>query len=520
MINDVSAETRQLVKDANRIRQQDDLAKAFTTATGLVNFDLERPAKTIYPVLTPLRNMIPRVKGDGGTAVNWRAIVGINTGRVNPGVSEGNRSAVIATDVKSYVAPYKTIGLEDFVSFEGQFASEGFDDATARMVEGLLRSTMISEERTDLGGNTSLALGQASNPVLVDLTAQVDGTIPFNTTVHVSAIPLTNDGVLDSTANGITGEVTRTNADGTVDVFGGYSGEISNATNVTTANDADNQHVVTAKVDQIPGAMGYAWFVGPTAGAAQKFFGISTINSIRITAAVGAGTQDATDATIQADNSTNALLYNGIISLIFGAGQENPAAAVSGALISIQPDGPSGTGTPLTADGAGGIEEINADLVSFWEANKLSPTHLIVNSQELGNITKAVIGGGAASLFRFNLDNVQKKAGETLTAQDLKVYAGTTVGWYLNKNTLGGGQLLKVVLHPDLAPGTLIYYSETISYPLSNITNILQTMTQREYYQIDWPLRTRKYEKGTYCNKVLQMYFPPAFGARTNIANG
>lgn len=520
MNNQVSAETIQLLKEANRLKTQDDLAKAFTQATGLVNFDLERPAKLIYPVITPLRNMIPRVKGDGGTATNWRAVTGINTTNQSPGVSEGNRSGVISTEVKSYVAVFKTLGLEDFTTFEGQFASEGFDDAIARMVEGLLRSTMISEEQTDLGGNTSLALGQAGTPVLADLTAQADGTIAAGTTVHVSAIPLTNDGVRTATVNGVQGQVTRVNADATQDVFGGFSGQISAAQNITVAADADPNHVVTAQTTQIPGAMGYGWFVGPTAGAAQTFFGISTINSIRITSTPGAGTQNATDATIQADNSTNALLYDGIISLIFGAGQENPAAASSGALISVQPNGPSGTGTPLTPDGAGGVVEINDDLKKFWDDFRLSPTHLIVNSQELQNITKAVIGGGAASLFRFNLDNVQQKAGQALTAQDLKVYAGTTVGWYLNKNTMGGGQLLKVVLHPDLAPGTIIYYSDQISYPLSNITNILQTKTRREYYQIDWPLRTRKYEKGTYCDKVLQMYFPPAFGARTNIANG
>lgn len=520
MDNNVSAKTIELLKEANSKKAQDELSKAYTQATGLVNFDLERPAKLIYPVITPLRNMIPRVKGDGGTATNWRAVTGINTTNISPGVSEGNRSAVISSQVKSYVASYKTIGLEDFTSFEGQYASEGFDDAIARMVEGLLRSTMIAEERTDLGGNTSLALGQASTPTLVDLTAQADGTIGPSITLQVSAIPLTNDGIITATANGITGEVTRTNADGTQDIFGGFSGEISAAANITTAADADNNHVVTASVTQIPGAMGYGWLVGPTAGAGQKFLAISTINSIRITIPVGLGTQDATDATIQADNSTNALLYNGIISLIFGAGQENPAAASSGALISIQPDGVSGTGTPLTSDGAGGVVEINDDLKSFWDNFRLSPTHMIVNSQELGNITSKVVAAGGAGLFRYNLDNVQAKPGQTLSAVDLKIYAGTVVGWYLNKNTMGGGQLIQIVLHPDLAPGTIIYYSERISYPLSNVTNILQTKARREYYQVDWPLRTRKYEKGTYCDKVLQMFFPPAFGARSNIANG
>jgi len=34
--------------------------------SGLTYYDLELGAKFLYPVLTPLRNMIPRVSGKGG----------------------------------------------------------------------------------------------------------------------------------------------------------------------------------------------------------------------------------------------------------------------------------------------------------------------------------------------------------------------------------------------------------------------------------------------------------------------
>lgn len=70
---DVTTQTLEAVYKAHG---QGDIAKAatITTSTGLVAYDLEAPAKNLYPVLTPLRNRIPRVtKSSGaGTAANWK----------------------------------------------------------------------------------------------------------------------------------------------------------------------------------------------------------------------------------------------------------------------------------------------------------------------------------------------------------------------------------------------------------------------------------------------------------------
>src|ERR1039458_7389281 len=70
------------------------IQKAFTQATGLVWYDLEAPAKALYPYeeLIPLIKRLPRVKGAGDTATRWKAITGINVAGTRPGVSEGNRS--------------------------------------------------------------------------------------------------------------------------------------------------------------------------------------------------------------------------------------------------------------------------------------------------------------------------------------------------------------------------------------------------------------------------------------------
>ena len=78
----LSAETLALVKAAQGIPNA-ELAKAWTQSasavSGITAYDLEAPSKKLYPVITPLRNEIPRVSGKGGIQANWRAVTGVNT---------------------------------------------------------------------------------------------------------------------------------------------------------------------------------------------------------------------------------------------------------------------------------------------------------------------------------------------------------------------------------------------------------------------------------------------------------
>ena len=54
---------------------KDSLAKNVTISTGLTAYDLQAPAKNLYPTITPLRNSIPRVaRLNPGDAAHWRSI--------------------------------------------------------------------------------------------------------------------------------------------------------------------------------------------------------------------------------------------------------------------------------------------------------------------------------------------------------------------------------------------------------------------------------------------------------------
>lgn len=503
MGENTTAATLELLKTAQGLPAF-DIAKGYTQSasatSGLTYYDLEAPAKTLYPVLTPLRNRIPRVSGKGGIQAAWRAITGVNINSINAGVSQGNRGGVIATRTQDYVASYRGLGLEDFVNFEADYAADGFDDAKARATEGLLRSLMIGEENVLLGGNTSLALGVTPTPVCTPSAS--GGSLATNQSVICVALGYDAYWAVAGANNGQTGQAlsiataqiqgqqTRVNADGSSDLINGGTAQKSAAVSVTISGSTAS---IAATVAPVLGAVAYAWFWG--AAGSEKLGAITAINSVAITAAA-AGTQTA--ASLAADYSTNALVFDGLLTQI----------AKSGA-VTVQPTGTAGTGTPLTADGAGGIVEWDAVLANMWNAYRLGPQTIFVNAQELLNANRKIIAGGAAPLYRFNVDPAGKVANV--------ITAGAVIGNYLNKIT---GELINVVVHPTLPPGTVLFYTDALPYKLSGVVNPLQVRTRQDYYQIEWPRRTRKYEYGIYTDEVLQCYFPPAFALLTNVANG
>lgn len=87
--------------------EKSSFTESASATSGLTFYDLEAGAKLIYPVLTPLRNMIPRVSGKGGIQANWRAITAINSSGLRIGVSAANRGGVMAVATQDYSAAYK-----------------------------------------------------------------------------------------------------------------------------------------------------------------------------------------------------------------------------------------------------------------------------------------------------------------------------------------------------------------------------------------------------------------------------
>lgn len=485
-----------------------DLLKAFTQSstatTGLTAYSLEAPAKNLYPVLTPLRNEIPRIVGGRGIQANWRAITALNTANISSGVAEGKRGGVVTTTVAEYLAAFKTIGLEDTVSDEAYYAGVGFQDVRATASLNLLKALMISEEKLILGGNgAAVALGKPTTPTVANVVSTA-GSLKLKTKYQVYVIALTLSGYHNaSISGGVSQSSARTNsgpAGGTTTINGGSS-IISDPGNVTTPDDGVNTHVISATCPVVNGAVGYAWYWGEDGGA-YTLGAITTINSVVITANA-TGTQAIGAMTAATDYSKNAYVFDGLLYQAFKSG--------SGAYIASQATGTAGTGTVLTADGRGGIVEIDTALQSFWDNYRLSPSTIWSSAQVIKDMTAKILTGTATGTqsFQFQINTNQSQ-----------ITGGMMVDSYLNKFGMEGAKIIKLRVHPNLPGGIMLFDTDILPYPLSNVNNVKQMLMRYDYMQIDWPRTQRQEEYGIYADGVLQDYFPPALGIISNIGAG
>jgi hypothetical protein len=211
------------------------------------------------------------------------------------------------------------------------------------------------------------------------------------------------------------------------------------------------------------------------------------------------GTRQLASALTAADYSKDAVYnYDGMLSFAKVANN-----AISVALAT----GTAGTGTGLTADGAGGVQEINNLLQNMFDTSRIGPSDLLVSSAGIRTINKLCIGNGGAPLFRFVMDD---KGGVSGLA------AGATIGSYLNPIT---NTLIRVRVHPNMPAGTILGYCREIPYPLNGVGNVFQVKTRKEYYSLQWPFKSRKFEYGVYADEVLQHYAPFSLLKLYNVAN-
>jgi hypothetical protein len=389
----------------------------------------------------------------------------------------------MAVSTADYAAAYKGIGIEDNVDFEAQYAGEGFADIRALAAKVGLEALMLGEEILILGGNGTVALGTTPTP---SLTASASGGSLASATYSVICVALTLEGFMNaSVVAGIPTQVTRTNADSSVDTFGGGSAQKSaNATVAVTGPTGSITATVTAKRC----AVAYAWFWG--AAGSEVLGAITTVNKATITAAA-TGTQTAASLP-SADNSTNNLVFDGLLTQAMKSGSNAYYRSLDGAT--------------LTADGAGGIVEIDVALKDRWDNYRLTYDTIWISSDLALSISQKILQGNANGAYRIVVNMEQGM-----------MAGGVMVATYLNRFSMSGANVLKIRIHPNMPAGTMFFTTSKLPYPVNGVGNLVQIRTRQEYYQIEWPLRTRKYEYGVYADEVLQHYFPPAMGVITNI---
>lgn len=443
------------IRDAReRDVSKEMVAKGFTSPTsatsGLAQYDLEQGARLLYPITTRLRNIIPRRTGGLGIQANWRSVTAVNPSRISPGLSEGHRGGAMAQTVTDNFAKFYTQGLDNFVTEQAYLAGLTFEDLMSLASTTTLQGLMEAEELLDIGSNNSIALGTCGT---VTATGSATGGSLSDGTYTVICVALTYDGMIRSTvAGGVMLPYTRTNMDGSTDNIQGFSGVQSAASSNVTLNAGTAVQSITASVTAINGAIGYAWF--SSSSGTQKLAAITGYPAVTIKTI--SGTQLAT-ALPSTDTSTNSLQYNGLLTQILTSG--------SGAYVKDL------AGQPLTTagSGSGGLTEINDALSSFFTNYRLIPTDIFMSGTDQTAAAKLILTGNTnLAPFFMNNDAQAGLAGSTT----LKTYV----------NPIGyGNPTLDVHAHPFIPPGTIMFYSRTNPYPLSNVPNLVQKLCRRDY---------------------------------------
>jgi hypothetical protein len=478
-----------------------DLTKTITLSNGIYGVDLSGPARNLFPTITPLANMLGRnVRKNAANGLQFKQILAITGSGYNffGFVPEGQRAGRMNYTTVAQNIGYATIGEEDRVTEEAQSASEGFEDILSTAALRVLLKARMKEEAALLCGNKSMPLGTTPTPVA---TASGSGATLPAATYSVICVALTQMGYLNSSLTaGVATSQTVTGADGQTFAISGGSANKS----VAASQAATLGQTLFASVAPVNGAVAYAWFVGVS--GSEKLEAITTIASVAFTAPLN-GTHQAATA-ITADNSSDPKAFDGYMT----------TTAVNGlagnALVVTLANGVAGTGTQLTSNGAGGVTEVDALLKNAWDQYRISFGVIYVSSQELKSITKLTMQSTTNSALRYN---VSADSGGNV---GFDIVAGGIVAWYANPYSVDGVSKVPIKIHPNLAPGTILFTAATLPpwYISSETPVVAEIIVRKDWNVRDWVQVTRSQDMGVYAQEALAIYAPFASAIICNIA--
>lgn len=423
--------------------------------TGLTPYDLEAPAKILVPLHTPLRNMLPRVKGQGN-ARKFKRIDSFTNAGIPGGAAQQspfwnsltgtasfngltlNRPPKISYTGSDHSVAYVTLGVSDQVDWVAQFQGLGFDDLRGLSHTASLYAHLMGEERAILFGRGSSGNGyegSVSAPTVTSATGTgSSGSLTGTYYVYVTA----NTGFGESLPSTVVN-----------------TGALTNANSITVLIGTEPT-----------GAILYNVYVGTTTGIANAHFqGTFSGNSIVLTAynsssAIAANT----------DTSYDANAYDGYLTV-----QSDPT--VTGYF--NRQNAPFSTTNPGS--------EFDTELQTMYVNNAADPDDIWMTGAlraEFGQLMR--IGGtnGAASGYRTNV-----------TTGDGSVTMGTAVTGYVNQNT---GKVLDLHTHRFMLNGAALTTSRTVPIPLSNVSSPVQMVNVQDYMAVDWPTIQMTYDVSTW----------------------
>jgi hypothetical protein len=465
-----------------------DWSLTFPNSSGLVPYDLEAPAKLLVPRQTPLRNSIPRGKGQG-TARQFRRITGWSNSGVG-GVADqmafmnsesvstsfGNlslrRGAKITYASDSRSVAYVEQGLSDMVTWKAQFAGQGFQDIRSLSQTALLWATMGAEERALLYGRGATGNGYLGTVAAPTCTAAASGS--------TGTIPAATYGVKITSVAG-----------------GGESAPatVSSGLAVTLGQNI----VITFTGGAEPnGALAYNVYVGPSGSETYQgtFSPVTASGTTTITLssyATGGAAAPAADSTFNANG------YDGFLSVLSDPAQTGYLKRVNASL--------TGGSAPL---GDGPFQDAFAGLygAGFSPGNVGNPAalagnKLLADPDEVwvdGNIRRALGDylkkSATSSAYRIALTEGEATGGATV---------GSVVNGIANQVT---GKMVDLAVHPYMVKGAAMIRSRTLPVPDSEISATAQVINVQDYMSVEWPVIQYTYDQSTYMFGTLVHYAP------------
>lgn len=505
-----------------------------TTSLGLNFIDLRAPAYMLDPIFTPIRNTTPRwdkVNAGYGVQPQWKAITAIDSSNQFPGVSEGNTNSYGSFTDVNYSAPYVTLGTDDFVTYEGISASEGYEDALGDGKMWELLRFVRQQERSYIGGagttasNGALQIGTTNTPVGVlsslNNAAFVTGVLPVGSYAAAYAVALNYRAATNpnnTVANGIVTQYLRSNADGSADTINGGTAIVSAASNVVGPTVSGTKTVQFSCTPQ-NGVWGYAWFIqinttttftpakasallsGFTNGSSFNYYGQT--QGTQTAAYAGAGGY----AGFASDLSTNALDMDGLLTIASNSNYTTglptftyPASSTQTALAG----GVDLHGAGLTNGGlVGSITEIDTVLYSIQQAALTSPTRIYLSTDQVAAFRSAyLVGATGAPQANFFFPNGGRDTAD--------IAINNYIAQYDNVFALGGNHMIDVIQHPYLPAGTILFDVDNlgIAYENSRLGETRGVFVRRDTYGIEFAQTSRKYPFGVFSEEVLAVKTP------------
>jgi hypothetical protein len=440
----------------------------------LVPYDLEAPAKLLVPRLTPLRNSLPRGKGQG-TARQFRVVDGWSNSGIGGvadkspfmdsqsdvgvptfGSLELRRGQKIEYASHDESVAYVEMSLSDQVNWVSQFAGQGYQDIRSLSQTALLWSHLGGEERAILYGRGPSANGYSgavSAPVISSETATTGGSIAAGT---YPVVVTAKTGFGESVISNNTAQVT-TGAASTITVT-----------------------VTSAPV----GALGFNLYVGTAGGAVgtAKFQTSFSGNTVTVTSltTTGATNPGTTDSSVQARG------YDGFLTVQSDPDRTGYFKNLNAALTDTTP-------------GA----EFQDAFLSLYQSVKADPDNIWVDggtARNLGNLLQTAQGSSSYRL-QLNGDGHGHFLGSVVTGIENQVTR----------------KMVPFNVHPWMPEGCALIRSETLPIPDSNVSATAQVISVQEYMSVDWPVVQFTYDASTYWYGTMVHYAPKWSGLITGI---